>query len=176
MQPTKVFNPVCALFSGEPRQATLSDAIEAFLRIETTGKSPQTTDWYRRRLSLLVEEIGGEQLLSELMEADLFEWYARLDRRTRRYASGDAPPPAGSLAVETLHGYVRACKRLFKWLYQENVLPVNLAGRLKLPKLPKRLRKGISEQNASAILESAQGNARDYALLCFLESTGCRRG
>jgi site-specific recombinase XerD len=67
-------------------------------------------------------------------------------------------------------------KRLCKWLLRKGLSTVDLAEDVALPRLPKRGRAGIGEANVRAILQAAKGNARDYALLRFLEATGCRRG
>jgi integrase/recombinase XerC len=66
-------------------------------------------------------------------------------------------------------------RRLFKWLYKRGILVANLAADLELPKLPRHLRNGISDDNLLAILDSARNNPRDYAILMFLAITGARR-
>ena len=150
----------------------VGDAIEAFLRLEMAGLSAQTAHWYRVRLEALGEWLGPGRALSTVLEMELDEYRAALAGRARKDRR-----KLPRISAFTLHGHVRAVKRLFRWLYQRDVLPADLGRDLKLPKLPRQGRKGISEGNLAAILSAAQeGSIRDYALLRFLESTGVRRG
>ena len=68
-------NPVRVLFTGDAVLVTLGAAIEAFMRAEMIGLSSQTVVWYRRRLDDLAESLGLDRPLSDLMEADLIEYY-----------------------------------------------------------------------------------------------------
>jgi integrase/recombinase XerD len=155
----------------------LSLAIDAFLRYELSGKSPQTETWYRRRLGVLVQALGADRELGDIQEVDLMEYCAQLERRKTIYAGGSSRPEiAGALSPSTRRGYVRAVKRLFRWLFTKNLLTADLSLDLHLPRIPRGGKKGISEANLRAILIAAKGNARDFALLRFLESTGCRVG
>jgi site-specific recombinase XerD len=138
-------------------------AIETFLQIETVGRSTKTKTWYRDKLFNFANQMGGSsRTINTVIELDLFAWYEKLER--------------SSIAPDTKHGYIRAVKKFFKFLHRRNILPINLAQELRLPKLPKRARKGISDHNAKQIINAARQNARDYALINFLESTNARRG
>jgi site-specific recombinase XerD len=156
--------------TGSLREISLADAIETFLEIDMGGRSSQTRDWYRKKFKFLERDIGN-RLLDDLLEADLIGWYQRLIARISR----DSRPGPGELSVYTVHGYVRAVRRLFRWLCERQILSVDLAKDLRLPKLPRRGRAGIADQHVVAILEAASANIRDYAILTFIESTGCRR-
>lgn len=165
------------LFTEGATQVSLSQAIETFLRVELSGKSEQTVIWYRRRLGPFADQVGPDRLLADLMEVDLLEWYEALNRRTKRYiGSTSRPEIEGRLSPDTRHGYVRAVKRFFKWLYSKGILAADISADLKLPRIPRGGRKGIKDEYAEMILAAAQENVRDYALLRFIESTGSRRG
>lgn len=153
------------------REISLEDAIQTFLEIDMQARSPQTRAWYRKQFKSLQKDIG-DKLLGELLEADLLDWYKRLESRGSR-----TPSPGGTrpLSPYTVHGRVRAVRRLFRWLHERQLLGVDLARDLRLPKLPRRGRAGIADQHVIAILEAASSNPRDYAILTFIESTGCRR-
>ena len=158
-------------------QPTLSQALQTFLYVGVGGKSSATARWYRAKLSDLVNALGSEIPIVSVMEADLLDWVTGLERRSSRWGKYSSHPQVeGKLSTETLHGSVRACKFFFKWLFEHKVISENPAEHLSLPKIPRRGKSGISEANLKAILEAAQSNLRDYAVLRFLESTGCRRG
>ncbi len=150
---------------------TLSNAITTFLEVELAIVSPQTIDWYEKRLSLFKNEIGDKHI-SEFKEADLWDWYRNLQSRVKR----GPERTVGKISVNTQHGYIRAVRRIFKWFYERGILETNLARDLKLPKLPKNGKKGVSDLDVDILLKATASNQRDYAILRFIESTGCRRG
>jgi len=164
------------VFEGA-QQITLAQAVAGFLRFEgeNSSWSEETLAWYRERLRQMVELLGGERALGGLVEPDLAEWRARLSERESRYGVS-RPETPGGLSAYTLHGHVRAVKRFFGWLAKTGVLQADLARDIKLPKLPRGERKGISDESAELILAASRSSARDYALVSFLESTGVRRG
>lgn len=138
-------------------------AIETFIQIETIGRAPKTKLWYRDKLDNFADQIGGkDRAINSIIELDLFAWYENLER--------------SKLKPDTKHGYIRAVRKFYKFLHRRDLLPVDLARELRLPRLPRRTRKGISDENATKILNAAKKNPRDYALLNFLESTNARRG
>ncbi len=155
-----------------------SKAIEAFLLSYHGSKSPQTIIWYERRLSALLLFLGDVEVAT-ITISDLRRWRAGLfERRTRyeNHPSGRRPEPGG-LSAHTLHGYVRAARRFFRWLEEEELLDHNPARRLELPKLPRRMVRGIAQGDLSKILEAArQSGPRDHALVWFFYSTACRVG
>lgn len=158
-------------------QVTIGQAVEAFLRMEAVKWSDETAIWYRRRLGDMTNSLGAERSLADLMETDVSTWFVEMSERGVRYAGGlSRPEVKGGLSPFTLHGYVRASKRFFRWLYKNGTLAVDLGEALKSPKLPRHYKKGISEANVRAILDAARSNVRDYALITFIESTGVRRG
>jgi len=142
---------------------TIAMAIETFLQIETAGRSPKTKAWYKDKLFNFANQIGGSsRTINTLIELDLFTWYEKLE--------------TSKIKPDTKHGYIRAVRKFFKFLHRRDLLSCDLARELRLPRLPKRARKGISDENANKILSAAKQNARDYALISFLESTNARRG
>lgn len=157
-------------------QPTMRQAVETFLQAGLTGRSLKTVEWYRKRLVPLAQELGEEITVGTVMEADLLDWYARLEHRQVRWVGSSRPSAKGGLSPDTLHGYVRAAKVLFKRLMQWGVILENPAVNLELPRLPKQGRPGISDSNVQAILRAAKDDSRDYAVLRFLEASGCRRG
>lgn len=154
---------VTTLRSLETLTATeimLTDAVQAHLRLISINKSEKTKAHYRYTLQRFVSDIGNRPL-SDIYDADLLDWYAELSDR--------------SLSPFTFHAYVTVVKRFFTWLYNRQILPADLATGLQLPALPRGNRKGIADSHAQAILDLARSNARDYAILTFIDSTACRR-
>lgn len=142
---------------------TVMNAIQSFMRIALAGLSPQTKKWYSFRLDLLARHLGETRPLVDVLEVDLLEYREKLEKK--------------KLSTDTLHGYIRAFRRLFKWLHRRNIIPVNIAEDIHLPKLPKRGRQGISDENAAKILEAARLHSdRDYAMLLFFAVSNARRG
>lgn len=142
---------------------TVWNAIESFQNIALSGKSPNTKQWYQKRLSLLATELGKTRALSDILEIDLFIVRDTWEER--------------KLAPDTLHGYIRATRRLFRWLQKRGLIELDLVQDLNLPRLPRRGKRGISDHHAHLIMDAArQWSIRDYAMLCVFASSSVRRG
>jgi site-specific recombinase XerD len=82
------------------------------------------------------------------------------------------------LSPFTVAGRIRAIKRLFNFLAEEDIIAGNPAERIKIP-VPKRVQpKGITEEDFCKVLASTDGRSvqdlRDRAILLFLRDTACR--
>lgn len=142
---------------------SVMNAIQSFLRIAMAGKSPHTKKWYDFRLDLLARHLGETRPLADVLEIDLIQYREILEKKR--------------LAPDTLHGYLRAVRRLFKWLHKRGMITADISADIHLPALPKRGKKGIADEHADKILESAKQNSpRDYAMLLFFATTSARRG
>jgi site-specific recombinase XerD len=150
------------------REITLGQIVQTFLDEELLAVSKQTRKWYASRLRLFLSQIGEDKPLSEIEKKDLTKWWKSLEDRTL------TKPP--TLSVDTFYSYVRAVRQLFKYLDVEHHTLTPLWRVIKLPKLPERERKGIKDENILKFFEAALENPRDYAIMHFMESTGCRRG
>jgi len=148
-------------------ETTLEEAIEIFMDEALLGKSPETYRWYVCRLGLFKKAFGASTKLSEITKKDLIAWWRGLEARTLEEPS--------TLTVDSFHGYVRGPRRLFSWLYKNNIIPQDLTKYIVLPTLPERQRKGVSDDVVVKLIEATEGNLRDRAIMLFLESTGARR-
>lgn len=145
------------------RDVTVLLAITTFVRIGLQGRAEPTKQWYKTRLMLLAQYLGETRNLFEVLEVDLITWRESLENR--------------DLSPHTIHGYIRAVRRLFRWLHKRGMMTADITHELRLPKLPRRGRSGISDEHAMMILEEAKRwSARDYAMLLFFASTNARRG
>ena len=145
------------------QDVTVLLAITTFIRFGLQGRSEQTKQWYQTRLLLLAQHVGETRYLYEILEVDLIEWRESLEQK-------DLSPP-------TIHGYIRAVRRLFRWLYKRGMMSADITHELRLPRLPRRGRSGITDEHAVMILEEAKRRSiRDYAMLLFFASTNARRG
>lgn len=144
------------------RTITVSRALSLFLVSLEGVKSPTTITWYRQRLAGLEAQLGRKGI-GRVKVSDLRLWRGALSRRKK-------------LSVWTVHGHVRAARRLFAWLVQEGRLKVSPAKRLELPKLTYEPRKGIDYSDMLKMVAAARGSPRDHALVLFLADTACRCG
>lgn len=155
-------NVVAKRWMLRAKSKNLANVIDEFQQSALSNVSPQTREWYRKRLALLARFLGEERSIRDIKEADLVKWSRSLEDQT--------------LAIDTRHGYLRAARRLFYWSHERRIIAQNPAKDIQLPGLPRQGRKGISDNHLRDILLAAQSDLRDYALLLFLASTGARRG
>jgi site-specific recombinase XerC len=115
---------------------TVSRALSLFLLSLEGVKSPATITWYRQRLAGLEDRLG-QKGIDQVTIDDLRLWRADLGQR--------------GLSVWTMHGHVRAARRLFAWLVEEGHLSCSPAQRLELPHLTYEPRKGIEYNDMLAM-------------------------
>ena len=135
----------------------LIDCIGWFYLSMQDIKSASTIIWYQRRLASL--ECLYSQYVVDISLNDLRSWRTSLPARYSTY---------------TLHGYIRAIKRLFHWMLEEGYLDKDISCRLERPSLPRQHSRGITLSAQNAMISMAKTNPRDYALLCLLRDSGCR--
>ncbi|CAG0947165.1 Tyrosine recombinase XerC [Anaerolineae bacterium] len=154
----------------------LANHIDRYLLSFVSLRSPQTIDWYRKRLNPLK---ALNQNISSVTLFDLQQLYAQLANKKDRWVnhpSGRAPK-SGGLALSTLRGYVRAWRAFFNWCVDDGVLMASPARKLKPPPLPKQPPKAIEHSDMERIVEAARlSSARDYAICCILADSACRVG
>lgn len=156
----------------------LSKAVEAFDLAFVGINAAKTRCWYRQRLAPLLDYFGPECSVDTITIEQLWRWRATLADQNQRWSTHPGrPTAAGPLSPHTLHGHVRAARRLFAWLHERDYLLHNPARALKLPKLPRNPPKAIADKDLEKMLRVAlKSSVRDYALLRFLIDTGCRAG
>ena len=138
---------------------TTNEAIEIFLEARVGIRQPKTIRWYRGNLRLF-KDFAGETDIESIAIYTLRSWRAYLVKR--------------GLSPWSIHGYLRAVKFFFKWLQQEGILQENPAQRLELPRLPKKPKTGIQDKDRDAMIVAVQDRPRDFAMLLFAATTGCR--
>lgn len=157
----------------------LSEAIEALaLATLADGRSERTANDYRQKLGALLAFLGDGPA-DAVTAGDLRRFLADLRSRPTRYAGTPARPEIpGGLAPASIAGYVRAVKRLFAWLVEEEVTTSNPARRIRSPKLARGEPKAYHAEDFPRLLAATAGDdplsRRDRALLLFLADTGCR--
>jgi integrase/recombinase XerD len=154
------------------------DLIEALSRFYASMDgicSPATILFYRNTLTSLGDYFGKCDIQS--IDTDqLRTWRSTLVNRHTRWGKGSShPEQPGQLSTYTIHKFVRAARRLFRWLCLENILEVDPAKRLELPELPQCVAKGISPKKRLRLMDAAT-NPRDVAIIMLLSDTACRRG
>lgn len=159
----------------------LSEAIENLATAtKVNGRSAATVKDYRRKLHYLLDFLGDVDIEGITVQ-DLRRYVSDLmDRLTRYEDHHRRAPEAGGLSPFYIAGLVRALKRLFNWLVEEELITVSPARRIKTP-APRRLTpKGISRADLLALLKTTEGarvlDVRDRAVILFLADTGCRVG
>ncbi len=154
----------------------LSQAANLFYDSMTGVLAPKTIKWYENRLPSLVDFTHDAEI-ETITVALLRSWRASLVKRGQRYENHPTRPALdGGLSPFTIHTYIRAAKRFFRWLHDEGLLPENPAARLELPQLPDYKPRGISAEDRDKLLKACLYYPRDYAIVMFLSDTACRVG
>ena len=155
----------------------LREAISVYLQAIQGEVSSKTHIWYTYKLRNLGETLGEKDIESVTAD-DLRHWRASLMARKERWSGHPyRETRKGALSPHTINGYIRACRRLFRWLNTEDYISANPALKLKSIRTPDEEPKAAAEEDIRCMLQTARAtSARDYALLCFLVDTGARAG
>lgn len=79
------------------------------------------------------------------------------------------------LKQSSLGTRIRFIRAFFRWAADEGYCPGNPARKLREPKLPPRVPKAFSEEEAEELREAC-GTLREHALVEFMYASGCRVG
>jgi integrase len=154
----------------------LMAALDLFFLSMQGVLSPATIRFYRNHLKYLGEFFGDCDLQS-ISITQLRAWRVTLIERHSRWGQGSShPAQPGKLSPFTIHKFVRAARRFFRWLSAEGLLETNPAQRLELPRLPRPRPRGISSEDRDRLLVAANDHPRDLAIILVLSDTACRRG
>jgi len=143
----------------------VEQAVDVFLMaLRADGVKPETVVWYQHRLSRFVSLYRGR----DIRKVGLDEVRAYIVQVQEL-----------NFAPYTFFTLVRAIRRLFKWLYEERRVDGDFHKRIRLPRLPQPVPKGIEMSEVVALLDQCNGSlagVRDRAVILFLFDTGCRVG
>lgn len=146
----------------------LTAHIAAFLVARRAdGLSPRTVEWYRWTLGKFADYVDGRPVDVMLVR----EFVADLIARPVRWVNMPQVK-SGPLSAYTIRGYVRVLKSFFRWCCDDELIVVDPSVSLKIPKLPKRVPRGVSVDDLRVLLASA--NVRDRAVLLMLADCGLR--
>jgi integrase len=168
-----------AMISGRKaiRIHRLGDVIDDFYISMESVVSKSTITWYKSRIPSLLSYFGEDRDVSSITIGDLRRWRLSIANVKVKYANHPTRKKIeGSYSPSTIHQYVRACRRLFRWMKDEDIIQENPAKRLELPPVPIEIRRGIKMENEISIIAAARNNPRDYAITRFLADTAARVG
>lgn len=155
---------------------TLTAAVDLYLRLHFTGKSPSYRTWSATRLKSLIAHLGPDQPLDTISVTDLNLWINALVERNTLYQ--DHPkhdPQQASLSPATVKGYVRAVKTFFNGANRFGWLTQNPAAHVKPPPVPISPPKAATPEELDALQAVvSEYSLRNYAALQFLRTTGVR--
>ena len=159
---------------------TLPVLIQMFVSTKRTeGRAPKTCSWYGEMLRRFAAFVGSEKTLARLTLNDARAYIASLQEQEGRYLNHPtrrAEP--GSLSPATVAAHVRTLKSFASWLEEDGYTERNVFGRLKCPKLPKKVTKVLTEAEILTLFgclnTSTFTGARLATVMSVLLDTGVR--
>lgn len=132
--------------------------------VKADGGKLATLAWYHHRLRPFVEAYGDREIDGVTID-DVRAYMAAIQDK--------------ECSAHTKYSFIRVVRRLFKWLFEEQHIQTNFYRKIRLPRLPQPVPKGIEMADAAALLKDCRGDLagfRDRAIMLFLLDTGCRVG
>lgn len=137
----------------------LQEALDLFLELP---KKPETIRGYRHALGLLIGSIGARNDVRLVSKQMIISYANKLHRR--------------DISPHTINREIRTIKAFFNWLVRIDVLETSPADAISEKRTEPRIdrAKAATREEMQRVAWAAYGNARNYALVRFLEDTGCR--
>ena len=124
-------------------------------------------------------EFFGNVLVDEIDVTELRRWRKAMYEKKTKYG-GHRPEENEGLRPASKNSYLRAVKRFFNWLEEENLITYNPSRRLKFEPIGSYEPKAVGLEDFKTLLRSIGRHSRkpirDLAITLFLFDTGCRVG
>jgi len=133
------------------------------------GNTPRTIKWFKECVSYLVNQTGAGEL-SDLTR-ELIEDWIFTGKRERDWSA------------QTIRNRLICLNSFFKWLIDQEYISENPVAKIPRPKVPKRIPRHLTKEQAMELLEWAQNYPYDYkfdrtravAIIATFLYTGIRR-
>ena len=159
----------------------LAEAIESMVEaLLAMGVSDKTIISYRTNLGQLLQFLGNKPV-EEITRQDVRGYAAHLRSRPTKYnGHPNREEQNGKLSPFTVDSYIRAAKRLFNWLVDEEIIAESPMRRMRWIRPGRHEPKAISLEDLAKLLEAARGDSpraiRNTGLILLMADTGCRVG
>jgi integrase/recombinase XerD len=146
---------------------TLSRGLDIIEEISPKGRRPE--HWCRYPVQSLIEHIGNIPV-RDVTPEHIKSWLAHTQNRPSNRN------PDGKLSHYTVRSYAKALQTYFNRLRDVGHIETSPAFGLRLPKLPKKSKKEISQEELDLMIQYSDKNPRDRAIVLTLRDSGCRVG
>ena len=151
-----------------------------FCRAE--GKSPHTLRWYMGKLAVFCDYVHNHRQVIEAHDVnteDIRSFVVYLQESVQADQLNPRKPTRPEpLSGQTIQGYVRVIKAFFSWATRENLLDVNPAQRVRVPKAPRVIVATLNDTQVReflAVIDRRRSTGfRDYCMALTLLDTGIR--
>lgn len=152
----------------------LNKAIESFLKEQKArGNTLKTIEDYRQNLSYFTDYAGDIEV-SELDKQQILNYIVYLREKPKNLGHKNKEVKEDVfISSVTLQTYVRHLKAFLKWLYEEEIINIDLAAKVKLPKAKKELKKILTDEEIKAIFNVCL-SLRDKLIISLMLYSGLR--
>lgn len=146
---------------------TLSRGLE--IVVEITHKGRKRPHWYDKPISYLIQHLGDIPV-ADVTTDDVIAWYDWIKQKENDRKPGQVISPW------TVDSYARSVKSYFNHLVTAGHIETSPARRLRLPRLPPKGKKEISDSDIALMIQHSEMSPRDHAIVLVLRDSGCRVG
>ena len=149
--------------------------------LATEGRSQRTIDWYASNLIRFLKYLRNRQLPDSVKDIGVPEvrsFIFYLQNEVTRWESSPHTKDVKRLSPFSVQGYARTIKAFWSWLMAEGYISNNPMGRLKIPKVPRKVIATFSPEQLKKMINQLDLNKprtfRDYTIILLLLDTGIR--
>jgi len=146
---------------------------------QTTGKSPQTVNWYEFRLELFERWLGAGATLDDVTIPNVRAYIAELQNRTERWSNNPfVRKKEGKLSSSYINGFARALRAFATWLHEDGYTETNILRSLKPPRIQQKVTEPLTDDEVKKLTTALDPNdpfgARDLAAIWLMLDCGLR--
>ena len=149
--------------------------------LTTEGRSQKTIDWYASNLTRFLQYLRNRQLpdsISDIGVSEARSFIFYLQNEVTRWENSPHTRDKKRLSPFSVQGYVRTIKAFWSWLMAEGFISDNPMGKLKIPKVPRKIIVTFTVEQVKKMIDQLNLNDlrgfRDYTILLLLLDTGIR--
>lgn len=142
------------------------------------GHSETHIKQVEKKLMYLFTKVGLDKDVNDITLADVKEYQLELSTRSKRANGLYEPIVEQRLSKATIKSYMCDIKAFFNEMYIEELIERDIAKKIKMPKLPKKIINILSEPEIRKVLEyypeTCESNVRNKLIMCFMLDSGLR--
>lgn len=154
----------------EPEKENMLTLIQGLQIVLRQTRTKSAEHWFREGVEGLRDFIGKDVYISEITPQHIRNWYEFLNQKLNENLARLGNRKLSAWSVDS---YARSVKAFMNHMVRMGHIEKS-PFQLRLPKLPKKAKKSIPQNDIELMVQYSEDNRRDHAIVLMLRDSGCR--